>query len=40
MKYILVFFILLLVANAEEKIKIIAFTQDTMANDFRKAQVF
>ena len=40
MKYILVFFILLLVANAEEKIKVIAFTQDTMANDFRKAQVF
>ena len=41
MKYILVFFILLLlVVNAEEKIKVIAFTQDTMANDFRKAQVF
>ena len=41
MKHILVFFILLLlVVNAEEKIKVIAFTQDTMANDFRKAQVF
>ncbi len=39
MKHLLIFFILFLIVNAEEKIKVIAFTQDTMANDFRKAQV-
>ena len=41
MKYILILFITLFtLLNAENNIKIIAFAQDTMSNDFRKAQVF
>ena len=41
MKIILIlFFVLLNLINAQENNKIIAFAQDTMANDFRKAQVF
>lgn len=40
MKHLLLLFILLFsIANAKENPKIIAFAQDTMANDFRKAQV-
>ena len=37
---IILFFVLLNLINAQENNKIIAFAQDTMANDFRKAQVF
>ena len=38
MKIILIlFFVLLNLINAQENNKIIAFAQDTMANDFRKA---
>lgn len=40
MRYILIVLIIFLIGNAQENSKIIAFTQDTMANDFRKAQVF
>ena len=41
MKYILILFITLFtLLNAENNIKIIPFAQDTMSNDFRKAQVF
>ena len=40
MRHILIFFMLFLIVNAQEEIRVIAFTQDTMANDFRKAQVF
>ena len=40
MRYILIVLIIFLIGNAQENSKIIAFAQDTMANDFRKAQVF
>lgn len=41
MKIILILFIALLnILNAQENNKVIAFAQDTMSNDFRKAQVF
>ena len=41
MKIIIILFIALLtLINAQENNKIIAFAQDTMSNDFRKAQVF
>ena len=40
MRHLLILFILFFsFANAKENFKIIAFAQDTMANDFRKAQV-
>lgn len=41
MKILLILFMALLnIINAQENNKIIAFAQDTMSNDFRKAQVF
>ena len=40
MKYITILLtILITLVNAEENVKVIAFAQDTMSNDFRKAQV-
>ena len=40
MKYVLLLFTMLFTfVSAEENIKVIAFAQDTMSNDFRKAQV-
>ena len=40
MKYILLLFTLLVtLVSAKENVKVIAFAQDTMSNDFRKAQV-
>ena len=41
MKYVLLLFtIFVTLVTAEENTKVIAFAQDTMSNDFRKAQVF